>query len=256
MTNSEINTIRLSAVISVHNEEKQLALCLETLSFADEIVVLLDKCSDGSEIIAKRYTNRIFEGDWENEGVRRNQGISHCRGDWVFEIDADERVPVSLGTEILHIVNESSDDWHEIPVDNYIGKKLVRYGWGASFGKAAYPGLFRKGVKKWGHQRVHPRLIWAGRKGLMLKNRLIHYVDRDISDIIKRLDNYSSARAKDLRDSGQIGSTASNLRRFVSRFMKCYFFRQGFREGGYGLIIALCAGLFPLLSHLKAKLED
>ena len=61
MTNSKINTIRLSAVISVHNEEKQLATCLQTLSFADEIVVLLDKCSDDSEIIAKRYTNRIFE---------------------------------------------------------------------------------------------------------------------------------------------------------------------------------------------------
>ena len=109
---------------------------------------------------------------------------------------------------------------------------------------------------KWGHQRVHPRLIWSGRKGYMLKNRLIHCVDRDISDIILRLDNYSSARAKDLRDSGEIGSTISNLRRFVSRFMKCYFIRQGFREGGYGFIIALCAGLFPLLSHLKAKLED
>ena len=84
MTNSEIKTIRLSAVISIHNEEKQLALCLETLSFADEIVVLLDKCSDDSELIAKRYTNRIFEGDWENEGLRRNQGISYCRGEWVY----------------------------------------------------------------------------------------------------------------------------------------------------------------------------
>ena len=142
-----------------------------------------------------------------------------------------------------------------MPVDNYIGERLIRWGWGASFGKSAYPGLFRRGVKVWEDQRVHPNLTWSGRKGAMLSNRLLHYVDRNLSDMIKRLDNYSSARARDMRDSGQIGSTANNVRRFFSRFIKCYFFRRGYREGGYGLMIAICAGLYPLLAHLKAKLE-
>ena len=86
----------------------------------------------------------------------------------------------------------------------------------------------------------------------MLKSRLVHYVDRDISDMIKRLDNYSNARAKDLIESGDIGSLANNMRRFFSRFIKCYFFRKGYREGGLGLLIAICAGMFPLLSYLKA----
>ena len=89
----------------------------------------------------------------------------------------------------------------------------------------------------------------------MLGNRLVHYLDRNMSDMIMRLDSYYSARARDMRDSGQIRSTANNLRRFFSRFIKCYFFRKGYREGGYGLIIAICAGLYPLLAHLKAKLE-
>ena len=90
----------------------------------------------------------------------------------------------------------------------------------------------------------------------MLDNRLVHYLDRNISDMIMRLDSYSSARARDIRDSGQIGSTANNLRRFFSRFIKCYFLRKGYREGGFGLVIAICAGLYPLLAHLKAKLEN
>ena len=91
----------------------------------------------------------------------------------------------------------------------------------------------------------------------MLTNRLDHYVDRNISDMIRRLDNYSSAKAKDLRDAGETwGSTASNVRRLFSRFFKCYVMRKGYREGGYGLLIALFAGLYPLISHLKAKLED
>ncbi len=246
----------LSAVISVHNEERQLAACLETLDFADEIVVLLDKCSDGSEEIARKFTDRVIAGDWAKEGDRRNAGIAACAGQWVFEIDADERVPEALAEEISLVAKTSTGDWHEIPVDNYVGERLVRWGWGASFGKAAYPGLFRRGVKVWGDQRVHPALTWSGRRGSMLTNRLDHYVDRNISDMLKRLDSYSSARAKDLRDAGTVGSTANNVRRLISRFIKCYLLRKGYREGGYGLMIAICAGLYPLLSHLKAKLEN
>lgn len=242
----------LSAVISVHNEAHQLADCLQTLGFADEIVVLLDKCTDESEAVARRFTDRIVSGAWSIEGERRNVGIAACQGDWVFEIDADERVSPALAEEIRAVVAATGADWHEIPVDNYIGPRLVRWGWGASFGKAAYPGLFRRGVKTWGMQRVHPSLTWRGAKGAMLKHRLLHYVDRDISDMVRRLDNYSTARALDLIDSGDIGSLANNVRRFISRFIKCYVFRKGYREGGLGLLIAILAGLFPLLSYLKA----
>lgn len=248
--------ITLSAVISIRNEEAQLAECLERLKFADEIVVILDDCSDGSKAIAKTFTDRIFEGDWDLEGDRRNTAIELCRGEWIFEIDADERVPEELAKEIRETIETTSYDWHEILVDNYIGGKLVRHGWGASFGKAAYPGLFKKGVKEWGPQRVHPSLKWSGKKGPMLKHRVDHLVDRNISDMVRRLDSYSTARAKDMRDAGNIGSFANNLRRLVSRFFKCYVSRKGYKEGGYGFLIALFAGLFPLLSHLKAKLED
>lgn len=250
-----MSAVKLSAVISVYNEEAQLSDCLERLVFADEIVVALDKCTDGSKAIAERFTDRIIEGNWAIEGERRNAAIDACSGDWIFEVDADERVPDALAGEIRATIETTTFDWHEILVDNYIGGRLVRHGWGASFGKAAYPGLFRKGVKRWGDQRVHPRLEWSGRKGPMLKARLEHYVDRDISDMIRRLDSYSTARACDLRESGDIGNMPSNIRRLFSRFVKCYVFRKGYREGGYGLTIALFAGMFPLLSYLKARLE-
>ena len=81
----------LSALVVAHNEQAQLADCLETLRFADEIVVVLDRCTDGSRDIAARFTNRLLEGDWPVEGDRRNDGIAACTGPWVLEIDADER---------------------------------------------------------------------------------------------------------------------------------------------------------------------
>ncbi len=246
----------LSALVVVHNEEVRLDACLERLAFADELVVVLDKCTDGSREIAERYTDRILDGAWEIEGDRRNTGIEFCAGEWILEVDADEWVTDALAGEIRRVVESTSFDWHEILVDNYIGDRLVRWGWGASYGKAAYPGLFRKGVKVWGRQRVHPALQWSGRKGPMLKERIDHHVDRGISDMIRRLDSYSTARARDLRDSGEIGTMPRNLRRLFSRFFKCYASRKGYREGGYGLLIAIFAGLYPLMSHLKAKLEQ
>lgn len=247
---------RLSAVISAHDEEARLAACLEHLDFADEIVVLLDRCTDGTERIAARFTEHVHSGAWDKEGDRRNAAIDACSGDWIVEVDADEHVPEALAREIAETIATSPYDWHEIPVHNFIGDRLVRHGWGASFGKAAYPGLFRKGVKRWGLQRVHPRLEWSGQKGPMLKNAVLHYVDRDISDMIRRLDSYSTARAKDLREAGEIGSLVNNVRRFHSRFLKCYVGRKGYREGGIGLLIAILAGLYPLISHIKARAED
>ena len=246
----------LSAVICVHNEEQQLADCLQHLSFADEIVVLFDDCTDGSRAIAERFTDRLIDGKWALEGDRRNLGITACNGQWILEIDADERVPKALAVEIRALIATTDADWHGIPVDNYVGDRLVRYGWGASFGKNQFPGLFRKGSKIWGRQRVHPALRFSGKSGPALQHRIDHYVDRNISDMIRRLDSYTTARALDIKDNKDGGSYARNLRRIFSRFWKCYVTRKGYREGGYGFLIALFAGLYPILSYLKATLEE
>src|SRR6185437_15880935 len=108
----------------------------------DEIVVVLDRCEDSSRDIAAAFTDRILEGAWEREGPRRNAGIAACRGEWILEVDADERVGADLAAEIRAVVATSRADWHLIPVDNYIGERLVRFGWGASFGRSAHAGLF------------------------------------------------------------------------------------------------------------------
>jgi hypothetical protein len=189
------------------------------------------------------------------EGPRRNAGIDACTGDWILEVDADEHVTLELATEIRRVIDTSKDAIHLIPVDNWVGARLVRYGWGASFGKGAYPGLFRKAAKRWGDERVHPKLALTGTRGPMLNARIQHYLDRDLSDMLRRFDRYTSARARDLRESGDIGSGAANVRRIVTRFWKCYVRRQGWREGGLGFLIAILAGLYPYVSYLKAKYD-
>jgi len=246
---------RLSALVVAHNEEAQLDDCLSRLGFADELVVVLDKCTDGSKAIAGRHGAKLVEGSWELEGPRRNAGIDACTGDWVVEVDADERVMPDLAAELRRTADSAAPGHFLIPFDNYVGTRLVRYGWGAAFGVSAAPRLFARGHKRWGEERVHPSLDLKGPRG-RLENRMVHYVDRNISDMLRRLDRYTSARARDLRDSGDIGSYGHNIRRIFSRFYKCYVSRKGYREGPYGFLIALCAGLYPILSYLKARLED
>ena len=246
---------RLSALVVARNEEARLAACLDTLRFADELIVVLDRSTDRSAEIARAAGARVIEGAWVLEGERRNAGLDACAGDWVLEVDADEHIPASLGAEIRSVIATSPHAWHEIPVDNFIGERLVRYGWGGSFGTSAVPRLSRKGAKRWGMQRVHPSLTWTGSKGPRLAHAIQHYVDRDISDVLRRLDRYSSAKASDLLASGEIGTLAGNLRRLISRVFKCFVSRKGYREGGWGLLIALRAGLYPLIAHLKGRLE-
>jgi len=250
-----VNALRLSALVVAHDEERQLTECLACLAFADEIIVVLDRCRDRSREIALGFTDRLVEGAWESEGPRRHAGIDACRGQWILEIDADERVTPELAREIRRVADTSGAAWHLILVDNYIGAHLVRWGWGASFGRSAHAALFCKGAKHWADQRVHPTVSLSGEQGETLSSRLLHYVDSDISVVLLRLDRYTTARAHDLRDSGDIGSYGRNLRRIVSRFWKCYVGRKGYREGPYGFLIALCAALYPILAYLKARLE-
>ena len=236
-----------------------MAECLETVRFADELVVVLDRCTDGSKVIAQQYSAQLVEGAWELEGPRRNTGIEACTGDWILEVDADERVSGPLAEEIRATIATAPFGHFLIPFDNYIGDRLVKYGWGAAWGVSATVRLFANGpdgpAKTWGDQRIHPTLVLKGRAGT-LNTPMAHYVDRNISDMIQRLDRYTSARAMDVRTSGDIGRFGRNVRRIFSRFWKCYVLRRGYREGAYGFLIAMMAGLYPILSYLKARYED
>ncbi|HYM32515.1 MAG TPA: glycosyltransferase family 2 protein, partial [Candidatus Cybelea sp.] len=231
-------TRRLSALVVAHNEERQLAECLSRLTFADEIIVVLDRCTDRSADIAHAAGARLVVGSWPIEGDRRNGGIDACSGDWILEVDADERVSPELAAEVRATIQTASPGYFLIPFDNYIGQRLVRYGWGAQWGVSAAPRLFSRGAKRWGGQRIHPKLELQGPKRF-LRSPMEHLVDRDISDMIRRLDRYTTARAADLRASGDIGTLGHNIQRVFSRFWKCYVARKGYREGAWGFLIAL-----------------
>lgn len=243
----------LSGLVCVHNEEARLAECLKRLSFCDEIVVVADRCTDRSEAIARNMGARVVSGIFPVEGLRKEAGVAACRGDWILELDADEAVTPALALEIRETVASSAADWHQVPVDNFVGAQLVRHGWGGSFGASSVARLFRRGVKSWKNERVHPGTAFTGVYGGRLSNAILHKVDDDIADMIQRLNRYTALRGQDLADSGKIKSLWDDLFRGVRRFCKCYVARKGYKEGDMGFLIAVMAGLYPLLSNLKAR---
>lgn len=241
----------LSALVVARNEERQLAACLETLRFADEIVVALDRSTDRSAEIARSFGARVVEGEWPLEGERRSAGVQACRGDWVIEVDADERVTPGLAEEARRVIAATPGDaYFLIPIANHVGGKLVRFGWGAYNGAAMRAALYRPGGKIWGKGRVHPPVRYTGERR-RLEHPIDHFVDRDLSDMFRRLNSYSDAAAADAIERGEIPRFRSAFRRLFSRGWKSYVARKGYREGAYGIALALFSALYPMLTYLK-----
>jgi glycosyltransferase involved in cell wall biosynthesis len=237
--------------VVARNEEAQLGACLESLRFADEIVVVLDRSTDRSAEIARGFGARIVAGEWELEGPRRNAGLDACRCDWIIEVDADERVTPALAAEIRRSLGNPGTDLFLVPMANHIGGKLVRHGWGAYNGVAAKPILFRARAKRWGGGRVHPKMTVTGSRA-SLQHTLDHFVDRDIADMFRRLNRYTDLAALDALDAGERPGVGGALRRLFSRGWKSYVARRGYREGAYGVALATFSALYPLLIYLKA----
>jgi hypothetical protein len=134
---------------------------------------------------------------------------------------------------------------------NHIGDRLVRHGWGAYNGVAAKASLFHAGAKRWGAGRVHPRIDLKGPRR-RLSRPLDHYVYRDVSDMIRRLDRYTDLAAEDAVQEGRVPGLGHSLRRIFSRAWKSYVARRGYREGNWGIALALTSALYPILVYLKA----
>ncbi len=241
----------LSALVVARNEERQLADCLETLRFADEIVVALDRTTDRSAEIARQFGARVVEGAWPLEGDRRTAAVAACRGEWIIEVDADERATPGLAEEVRRVIAATPGDaYFLIPIANHIGGKLIRHGWGAYNGAAMRAALYRPGGKRWGRGRVHPPVSYTGERRVLV-NPIDHYVDRDLSDLFRRLNSYTDAAAVDAIERGERPRFRSAFRRIFSRGWKSYVARKGYREGAYGVALAIFSALYPMLIYLK-----
>jgi glycosyltransferase involved in cell wall biosynthesis len=244
---------RISAVIVAHNEEKKIVDCLRSLEFADEIVVVLDKCSDRTKEIVSEFTDKIIEGSWDIEGARRNVALNAASCEWILEIDADERISAELREEILQKIKNEKCAFIA-PIANYIGKRWVKYGWLRTIAVLERNTLSYRGIKKYDEDKqIHPTFKISG-EVKRLNQPIIHLVDDDVADLLARFNRYTTWRANDLAAKKKL--KGGLLRSFISmdiRFVKSFFVKKAYKEGALGLLISILCGLYPVVSYLKAK---
>jgi glycosyltransferase involved in cell wall biosynthesis len=237
---------RLSVFIIALNQEANIGECLASVSFADEIVVVDTGSADRTVELARSYTDRVLTASWEGFGRTKNFALDQARGDWVFSLDTDERVPPALKDEILAVVAADGPlDGYRVPRQNYFcGRWIRRLGW--------YPDytlrLFRRGQGRFRDREVHEEVVVAGTVGT-LKTPLTHYSYRSVSEYVARMDRYARLAAQELAKAGRRPVPGELFARPVLSFFHLYFIRLGFLEGTPGYTLAVLMSMYKFLKY-------
>ena len=243
---------RLSVVVITQNVEHSIAECLDSVAWADEIVVVDSHSTDATRDICRRYTDKVHERTYRYAADQKNFGIRQATGRYVLILDADERVSPELAAEIPRVLSGPE------PADVYcIPRRLMFRGRHLRFGGEyphARPRLFRNGAALYRDQRAHAPLEYGCRE-VLLRGDLVHHSFRDLSDMLRRIDTFSTRRAQDLVESGR------RIRWYdflwpLGEFVHRYVLRGGFRDGMLGLFYCAVMSLYVLALYAKAWLAQ
>ncbi len=238
--------VKVSVVIIAKNEEQQIRECLESAKWADEIVILDDFSTDKTREIAKEYTNSIHQRKMDIEGKHRNYAYSLARNEWVLSIDCDERITPELAEEIPKALETNTEyTAFSIPIRAFLGKRWIRYA-------GYYPGrktrLFKKSCFRYEEAEVHPRIIHEGRCG-KLNNDILHYSYKSFYDVVNKLNRETTLEAKKWIQDRRKVNFLKIMRKSISRFLKFYFQKKGYKDGFLGFMFSFFHALYQLLSY-------
>jgi len=240
---------RLSVTVIAWNEEERLRGCLESVAWADEIVVVDAESSDKTASLAREFTDKVWVRPWPGFGVQKNYALEQVSGRWVLSLDADERVTPELAERIKTIVRDDGPaNGYLIPRRNLFWGAWVRHG-------GLYPDyqlrLFRRGAGRFAEDAVHESVQVAGRVDT-LAEPLLHQSYRDLEDFVRRSNRYSTLAASDWVKRGRHVSVPALIMKPLGRFLSMYIVRRGFLDGWRGLVLAVLYSEYVFLRMAKA----
>lgn len=228
----------LSAILIVCNEERHIRDCLQSLAFADEIIVVDSGSTDATVSIARAMGARVEQTqDWPGFGPQKNRALALARCDWVLSIDADERVDDALRAEILAALARPDADAYELPRrSSFCGHWVRHCGW--------WPDrvlrLFRRGAFHFSDSLVHERIVVPpGARVQLLQHPLLHYSYHSLEQVLHKVNSYSSAGARMRHAAGKRGTMRQAIVHGMWAFIRTYVLRLGFLDGRAGFLIAL-----------------
>ncbi len=238
----------ISATLITHNEEANIEEALQSIAWADEIVVIDSGSTDRTVDICRRYTDRVFQRAWTGFVDQKNHGVSMARHDWILSLDADERVGPELIREI-ELLRKSgfSHPGYRVPRVAFFMGCWIRHGdW--------YPDyqlrLFDRRRGRWQGGRVHESVRVEGIPGV-LRGEIRHYTYRSLSDYLRRLEIYTSLAAQDYLQKGRQTSMPKMLGNSLGAFVKAYLIKRGFLDGVPGLMVAIMGAISVFFKYAK-----
>lgn len=240
----------ISAILITRNEEGNLRACLQSLcDWVDEIVVVDSASTDATVAIAQEFGAVVQHAqDWPGFGPQKNRALSVATSEWVLSIDADERITPELAKEIRQVVsNQPNGQAFEIPRSSfYCGRFMQHSGW--------YPDhvlrLFKRGHAHFSNDLVHERVITAD-EIVQLSQPLLHYSFHTFSQVLKKIDAYSEASAKQSYEKGRRANVFTAVGHGLWAFIRTYFFKAGFLDGQHGLALAISNAEGSYYRYLK-----
>lgn len=239
--------IPVSVVVVTKDEQINIGDALESVKDFDDIVVVDSFSKDETVGICRRYTDRVFQHAWLGYAKQKQMAVDLAEKQWVLILDADERITPELKAEIAEKVKAASFKGFYIARKNYFLGKWIRHsGWWPDYTLR----LFRKEAGRIETRYVHEKVTIDGDAGY-LKNPLIHYTYRTITEYIRKADIYSTLAAMELEKDGKGANFFSLIFRPLLTFSKMFFIRKGFRDGVRGLILAVLYSYYTFLKYVK-----
>jgi glycosyltransferase involved in cell wall biosynthesis len=239
---------KLSVTVITKDEAANIAAALESVAWADEIVVVDAESRDDTTAIARRYTDRVVVRPWPGYVDQKNFAATQASNDWIFSLDADERVTPALAEEIrATLAHESNAAGFKVPrVTFHLGRWIRTTDW--------YPDrqlrLYDRRRARWTGRLVHESVTADGPVE-NLREELQHYAYRDLSHHLQTMDRYTTLAARQMREDGRQATVTDLLVHPPAAFLRNYLLKGGIRDGVPGLVISLLNATYVALKFAK-----
>ena len=238
----------VSVVIITQNEADNIRNALESVQWADDIIVVDSGSTDDTIQIAKQFTDRIVSHKWTGYGAQKNYGASLATHDWILSLDADEQLSAALTEEIHSLLeNEPTARGYRMPrVTHYLGQWIRTTDW--------YPDyqlrLYDRRVAQWSDHLVHESVSVNGPIEY-LRSELEHFAYRNVSQHLATIDRYTTLAAQQMLKNGRQANTLDLVLHPLCAFLRNYIARGGFRSGSVGIIVSLLNSYYVFLKFAK-----
>ena len=239
----------ISVCIITKNEEKNIRACLESVQWADEIVLVDSFSTDRTVEIGREYTDKVTQNEYQGQVEQKNFALAQATNDWILSLDADERIPPELAEEIRGELekNKGRESGYYLSRDTYyLGRWIKHGGWSPDYTLR----LFDRRKACWGGRNPHDRVIIREGRTKRLKNPFLHYYGNLVRHL-NTVNSFSSISARGMRNEGRKFSLAQLIFHPVIKFLETYIYKRGFLDGIPGFIISVTSSFYVFVREAK-----